>query len=100
MLNLPKCSTSDLSELIHVLKAVSVVTGGQLNLSLMFVDSHFLIAKVSPEWRLNSALATQKRCLFPLNRGVPSPEVTNLYTKIMGTFFWDQILCSLNGGIP
>ena len=84
MLNSPKCSTSDLSELIHDLKAVSVVTGGQLNLSMMFVDSHFLIAKVSPEWRLNSALATQKRCLFPLNyRGVPSPEVTNLYTKIM-----------------
>ena len=77
-----KCSTLDLSELIHVLKAVSVVTGGQLNLSMMFVDSHFLIAKVSAEW-LNSALATQKRCLFPLNRGVPSPEVTNLYTKIM-----------------
>ena len=49
MLNSPKCSTSDLSELIHVLKAVSVVTGGQLNLSMMFVDSHFLIAKVSPE---------------------------------------------------
>ena len=78
-----KCSTLDLSELIHVLKAVSVVTGGQLNLSMMFVDSHFLIAKVSAEWRLKSALATQKRCLFPLNRGVPSPEVTNLYTKIM-----------------
>ena len=64
-LNSHQSSTSDLSELIHVLKAVSIVTRGQLNLSMMFVDSHFLIAKVSPEWRLNPALTTQKRCPFP-----------------------------------
>ena len=62
VLNSHKCSTSDLRELIHVLKAVAVATSGHLNLSKMFVDSHFLIAKVSPEWRLNPALATQKRC--------------------------------------
>ena len=35
---------------------------------------------------------------FPLNRGVPSTEVTNI--KVMWTFFQDQILCALNGGVP
>ena len=31
-------------------------------------------------------------------KSVPSIEVTN--TKIMSTFFRDQILCPLNGGVP
>ena len=31
-------------------------------------------------------------------QGVPSIEVTK--TKIMWTFFQDQILCPLNGGVP
>ena len=37
---------------------------------------------------------TKKSCAFPLNRGVPSIEVTN--TKITWTFFRDQILCPLS----
>ena len=41
---------------------------------------------------------TKESCAFPLNRGVPSIEVTN--TKITWTFFRDQILCPLNGGVP
>ena len=32
-------------------------------------------AKVSPERRLNLGFRTQKKCPFPLNRGVPSIEV-------------------------
>ena len=63
-----------------------------------FVVSHFLSAKVSSEWKLNLGFGTQKKCPFPLNRGVPSIKLTN--TKIMWTFFQDQILCPLNRGVP
>ena len=67
----------DLSELTRVLKAVIIVTSEHLNLSTIFVVSHFLIAKVSPEWRSNQRFETQKSCPLPLNRaGVPSVEVT------------------------
>ena len=57
------------------------MTNEHLNLSTTFVASHFLIAKVSPEQRLKPGFRTQKKCLFPLNGGVPSVEVTNI--KIM-----------------
>ena len=63
------------------MKAVAIVTAEQLTLSTLFVVSHFLSAKVSPEWRLNPGFRNQKKCPFPLNRGVLSMEVTN--TKIM-----------------
>ena len=49
-------------------------------------------------WRLNMGFGTQKKCPFPLNSGVPSLGVTD--TKIMWTFFCDQSLCPLNGGVP
>ena len=40
----------DLSdELIHVLEAVAIVTSEHLNISVIFVVSDFLIAKVCPE---------------------------------------------------
>ena len=81
-----------------VVKAVIIVTGVHLNLSTLFVASRFLSAKLFPEWRLNPDFGTQKRCPFPLNRCVPSTEVTD--TKLMWTFFRDQILCPLNGGVP
>ena len=73
----------DLREIVHVLKAVTIVTRVQLNnLSMILVVSHFLIAKVSPKWRLNPGFGIQKKCSFPLvNRGVPPFEVAN--TKIM-----------------
>ena len=47
---------------------------------------------------VNQCFGTQKKCPFLLNRG--SVEITN--TKIMWTFFRDQILRSLNGawGVP
>ena len=34
--------------IVHVLKAVTIVTSKHLNLSTIFVISHFLTAKVSP----------------------------------------------------
>ena len=70
----PQVQYIDLSELIHVLKAVTFVT--------TFMVSHSLIAKVSPEWKLNPGFRTQKKCPFPLKRGsVPSIDITN--TKIV-----------------
>ena len=67
----------DLSELIHVLKAVAIVTGGEL---INEWSVTFLIAKVSPEWRLNLGVGAQKKRPFPLNKGASSKEVTNTKT--------------------
>ena len=52
---------------------------------------------MSPKWRLNPDFWTQKKCPFPLNRGVPSTEVTDT-KEIMWAFyiFQDQILCLLS----
>ena len=79
----PQVQYIDLREIVHVLKAVTIVTSVQLNnLSMIFVVSHFLIAELFPKWRLNPGFGTQKKCPFPLvKRGVPSIEVAN--TKIM-----------------
>ena len=41
----------DLSEIVHVLKAIAIVTSKHLNLSTIFVVNHFFSAKVSAEWR-------------------------------------------------
>ena len=72
---------------MHILTAVPIVTRVHLlNISMIFVVSHFLSAKVTREWRLNPSFGTKKKCPSPLNRGVPSIE--------------DQILCPLNGGVP
>ena len=87
----------DLSEIVQFMKAVSIVTSVQLKKSTLIVVSHVLSTKVSPEWRSNTGFGTQKTCPFPLNRGVPSIEVTD--TKIMGAFFQDQILCPVNGDV-
>ena len=67
-LSLPCCLLNsqyiDLSELIHVLKVVTVLTSEHLNLSTIFVVNHLLIAKKTPEWRVNPGFATQKKCPF------------------------------------
>ena len=81
LLNFNKCSTLFLSEIVHVLKAVAIVTFEHLNFSTIFVVSHILSATTSPEWRLNLGFGTHKKCPFPQNRSVPSIEVTN--TKIL-----------------
>ena len=65
--------------------------------------THSFLDKQTPkdvcgEARLNPDFGSQKKCSFSLTRGVSSIEVTN--TKMMLTFFQDQILCPLNGGVP
>ena len=62
----------DLREIVHVLKAVTIVTSVQLNnLSMIFVVSHFSSAKVSPNWRLNPGFGMQKKCPFLLVNRCP-----------------------------
>ena len=72
--------TIDLSEIVHVLKAVIILTSVHLNLSNPFVVSHVKSAKALPEQRLNW-FGDPEKCFFPLNRVVPSVEVIG--TKIM-----------------
>ena len=72
-------------------------------LSTPLVVSHYFSAKVSPEWRLNLGFGTQKKCPFPLNRSVPSLEVTD--AKIMWQFLGPKFVspewrCPLYGGLP
>ena len=66
----------DLSEIVHVLKAVAIVTSEHLNLSTIFLLSLFLSPKVSPEWRLNQG-RTQKKCSF--NRGTKYKDYENIF---------------------
>ena len=80
------------------MKAAIIVISVHLKISALFVVSHGLSAKVSPEWRSNPGFRYSDTCLFSLNRGVPSIEVTD--TKIMRTFLRDQILFPLNGVVP
>ena len=65
--------------IVYVLKAVAIVTSEHLNLSTIFVISHFLSARVSPDWRSNPDFGTKEKCTS-LNRGVSSVEVK--YPKI------------------
>ena len=44
---------TDYNEIGQDVTYVIIVTSVHLNLSTLFVVDHFLIAKVSPEWRLN-----------------------------------------------
>ena len=79
----------------NVLKAVAIQTSEQLNLSMTFVVSHFLIAtfKVSPEWKLKSRYWNQKKCpRCPFNRGNKDKDYVNIFP---GPNF-----VSLNGGVP
>ena len=58
----------DLSEIVDVVKALIIVISVNINLTTLFVVSHVLSTKVSPEWRLNLRFGTQKKC--PFNRGM------------------------------
>ena len=61
-------------------------------------QSPFEYTNLSAEGRLDLGFGAQKKCPFPLSGGVPLTEATD--TKIMWTFFRDQILCPLNGVVP
>ena len=78
----------------HVLKAVAIVTSEHLNLSTNLAVS---LIKTSSKWRLKPGFGTRKKCSFPLNRDVPSIEVTNrqvMYGNILaGPSEWR---CPLN----
>ena len=82
------------------MKVFFIVTSIHFNFSMLFEVSHFSSAKVSPERRLNLGFRTQKERPFPLNRGVHTTEVVNRYKDYVKHFFQDQVLCSLNGGVP
>ena len=84
MLNSHKCTTS----IVQFVKAAIIVISVHLKISTLPVVSHVLTTKVSPEWRLNLGLWTQKTCPFPLNRVVYSTEVAD--TKIPWTF-WNNL---------
>ena len=60
----PQVQYINVIEMVHVLKAVAIVTSEDLNLSTFVVVSHFLSAKVSPEWRLKPGFGTQKKVSF------------------------------------
>ena len=49
VLNSPQVQYIDFSEIVHVLKAVAVLTNEHLKLSTVFVVIHLLSAKVTPE---------------------------------------------------
>ena len=77
----PQVQYIDSSELIHVLKAVAHDIKWALKRTGQSSVSHFLIAKVFPECRLNLGFGTQKKCPFPLNRGVPSIECFHMTSR-------------------
>ena len=78
----PQAQYIDLSQVNSRFESCHFCSSEHLNLSTTFMVSHSLIAKVSPEWKLNPGFKTQKKCPFPLKRGsVPSIDITN--TKIV-----------------
>ena len=81
VLNFSQVQYIDLSEIVQFVKAGIIFITVHLRLSTLVVISHVLVAKVSPECRLNLVFETQKKCPFSLEGGVPSIEVTD--TKIM-----------------
>jgi len=81
-------------EMVHVVKAVFIVTTVQQNLSTLFVASNFFVPWIAVKPMLRNK---EKVSLSPQNRGVTSTEVTD--TEIMWAFFQNQILCPMNGGV-
>ena len=58
----PQVQYINVIEMVHVLKAVAIETGED---PTFVVVSHFLSAKVSPEWRLKPGFGTQKKVSLP-----------------------------------
>ena len=54
----------DLSEIVHFLNVLGIVTSKHLNLSTRLLG-HFLSAKVSPAWRLKPGFGTQENVPLP-----------------------------------
>ena len=66
-----------MSEIVKFVKASTFFISAHLKISTLFVISHILRAKVSPEWWLNSGFGTQKRC--PFNRGNRYKDYGNIF---------------------
>ena len=88
----------ELSEIVQFVKASILAISLHWKISTLFVVSHFLSAKVSPEWRLNPGFRGPESVPFALNRGVSSTEVID--KTIIRVFLQNQTLCSLYGGVP
>ena len=85
----------------NVLKAVVIQTSKQLNLSTIFVVSHFLIAtfKVSPKWKLKPCFWNQKKCpRCPFNRGNKDKDYVNIFPG--PNFVSPEWRCPFNRGLP
>ena len=67
-----------------------------LKILTLFVISHILRAKVSPEWWLNSGFGTQKRC--PFNRGNRYKDYVNIFPG--PNFVPPEWSCLLNRVVP
>ena len=84
----------DLSEIVHVVEAIIIVIRVHWNLSTVFVVSHVLSVKVSPEWTSNQGFGDPGKCPLSLNRSVPS------YVNIFAgpDFLYPVWICPLNRG--
>ena len=67
-----------------------------LKILTLFVISHTLRAKVSPEWWLNSGFGTQKKC--PFNRGNRYKDYVNIFPG--PNFVPPEWRCLLNRVVP
>ena len=87
-----------ISEIVRVVKADIIAIMVHSNLSTLFVVSHVLRPNLSPEWRLKPGFGIQKKCPFPLNRGVPSIELADTKNVRAAVFFFcsGPRLCLLN----
>ena len=66
MLMSQKCNTPFSSEIVHVLKAVAIVTSEYLNLSTNLpLVSFCVLIEMSLEWRLKPGFGIQKSIPFP-----------------------------------
>ena len=67
----------------------------QMYRQFLWPVTHWFLRCSLNQWKVNPGFVTQKKS--PFRRRVPTTEVKD--TKIMWTFFRDQILCPLNGGV-
>ena len=100
----PQVQYINVIQMVHVLKAVAIVTGEDLKLSTFVVVSHFLSAKVSPEWRLKPGFGTQKKVSLPpdqrcpFNRGNKYKDYVNIFPG--PNFVSPEWRCPLYRGVP
>ena len=101
MLKSHKCNTSFSREIVHVLKAVAIVTSEHLNLSTNLpLVSFCLLIKMSLEWRLKPGFGIQKKCSFPLKEMSLLTKVTNKKVMYVNIFLGLPLNFSFNSDVP